>query len=294
MKRAGVICVLLVLTSCSFNKRFLAPDKIPEGAKSATIINQAAGDTLKINIGNQYQPTFTDVRGDLVDLPCQIESVVFDGAGGNLLNGWILTPDSGYNGTTILFLHGNAGNIILNYTDVIPLVKAGFNVFLIDYSGFGFSKGAATRKNVLQDATHSLKYLISRTDLNTDRLIIYGQSYGGYLAVIVAAQNAELTDGLVTEGAFTSAKDMAAESAGFVGRLLVKEKYSALKSIRDYHKPVLIIQSREDEVVPFKLGEKLYKNANEPKSFYAIDKCHICGLEFYADSIIYKIEGMEK
>lgn len=249
-------------------------------------------DTLIINIGEHFQPVFKSKNGDTAELPYNVESVLFENTKGNRLNGWIIKPEEGYNGTTILFLHSNSGNLFTQYQEVLPLVKNGFSVFIFDYSGYGFSQGKATRDNVLLDATAALSYLQSRTDIKKEHLIIYGQSLGGHLAINLAARNQDMIDGLVTEGAFSSHKDIAAETAGFIGRIIVAEKYSGLESVRNFHKPVLIIHSTEDETIPFEQGEKLFANANEPKTFLKIDKCHICGLSFYPDEILNAINKL--
>ncbi len=273
---------------------FLKPNKIPNNAKKATLIDNQEQDTLVINFDEKHQPSFTKENGDLANLGYKVENALFENSIGNQLNGWIISPNKDYNGTAILFLHGNAGNIVTQFTSVLPLVRHGFAVFLFDYSGFGFSGGKATRDNVLIDANAALKYLLTLKTLNKDHIIIYGQSLGGHLATKIAAQNEEDIDGLVIEGAFSSHKDIAADEAGFIGRLLVAEKYSGLESIKEFKKPVLIIHSTEDETVPFEQGKKLFENANEPKTFYPIDKCHICGLLFYSDSITMKINEMLK
>jgi fermentation-respiration switch protein FrsA (DUF1100 family) len=285
---------ILIFQSCSFNNQFLSPSKIPTQAKQAQLIDNKNGDTLTVNIGNNYQPTFTDSNGDKVDLGYSIESVLFDNFEENTLNGWLMTPNQDYNGITLLFFHGNAGNITTQYQGIIPLVDKGFKVFIFDYCGFGFSEGKATRKNLLIDANAALDYVKNRPDPKRENLIIYGQSIGGHLAAVVGTENEEKIDGLVMEGAFSSHKDIAAEDAGFFGRLLTAEKYSALNSIDEFNEPVLIIHSTEDRTVPFELGQKLYDAANEPKSFYQIEKCHVCGPIFYADSIATKIKELVK
>lgn len=284
----------LMLTSCEFNKMFLKPDKIPNEAKGATQIDHQGKDTLIIQFGENYQPTFIDKNGDPAELGYTIKNALFNNSIGNQLNGWIFSPKEDYNGTTVLFLHGNAGNIVTRFTRVLPLVRKGFEVFIFDYSGFGFSEGKATRDNVLLDATAALEYLLKQQNLNYDHLIIYGQSLGGHLATKIAAQNEDNIDGLVVEGAFSSHKDIAAETAGIFGRILVSEKYSGLKSIQEFQKPVLIIHSTEDKTIPFEHGKKLFEYANEPKTFYEIDKCHVCGLLFYSDNIALKINEMTK
>jgi fermentation-respiration switch protein FrsA (DUF1100 family) len=74
--------------------------------------------------------------------------------------------------------------------------------------------------------------------------------------------------------------------------LMVSEKYSAYKSIRNFKKPVLVMHSTEDDIIPFKLGQKIYANANVPKDFYEIKGCHMCGPQLYPQQISDKIKAM--
>ncbi|MDQ3049529.1 MAG: alpha/beta fold hydrolase [Bacteroidota bacterium] len=255
-------------------------------------MKSATDSTLVIFSADTYQPTFLKNGKDTIDFDFTIESVVFERSNGNKLNGWVLKPKNKIPTITLLHFHGNAGFLISQYQAITPLIKYGFQVFVFDYSGFGFSEGQATRENVLIDANSALSYVKSRPDIKDTKLVIYGQSLGGHLAAVVAEKRQADIDGLVIEGAFSSHKDIAAKTAGIFGRILVSEKYSAFKSIRSFKKPVLVIHSTEDEVIPFKMGQKIFDNANAPKEFYKIKKCHICGPEFYADSISNKIINM--
>lgn len=285
------IFILTFLTACSFNKMFLQPTKVPAGAKKLTM--KSATDTTLVQFtADTYQPTFIKNGKDTINLDFSIESVVFESSNGNKLNGWLLKPKEATPTITLLHFHGNAGFLISQYQAMTPLIKYGFQIFVFDYSGFGFSEGKATRDNVLLDANSALSYVISRPDIKGTKLVIYGQSLGGHLSAVVAEQRQTEIDGLVIEGAFSSHKDIAAKTAGVFGRILVREKYSAYKFIREYKKPVLVIHSTEDEVIPFRMGQKIFENANAPKTFYEIKKCHICGPEFYADSISFKIVNM--
>ena len=286
------------LTACSFNKMYLQPTslpKIPQDKDKVSITTTTKNDTTFVEFNTKtLQPTFLKNNKDTVILDYTIESVVFKSLSGNNLNGWLLKPKNINATTTLLHFHGNAGFLLSQYQAITPLLKYGFQAFVFDYSGFGFSEGKATRDNVLLDGNSALTYIKSREDVKNTKLVIYGQSLGGNLSAVVAQQRETDIDGLVIEGAFSSHKDIAAKTAGVFGRLLVSEKYSAYKSIRTFKKPVLIIHSTEDEVIPFKMGQKIFDNAIAPKEFYEIKKCHICGPEFYADSISLKIINMLK
>jgi alpha-beta hydrolase superfamily lysophospholipase len=237
-------------------------------------------------------PIILDSKGALPALPYSIENIFFPNTKGDTLNAWLFRPTENYNGQTIYFLHGNAGHLVYQYTFVTPFVKAGYQVFIQDYSGFGFSGGKSTRKNVYQDGQDALDYLLGRSDVNYDKLLIYGQSLGGHLACVIANDNQDKIDGLVIEGAFSSHKDIAANSVPVLGRIFAREMYSAEKSLPNFHKPLLIIHSTEDTRIPYSHGERLYEVANEPKELYTIKEKHIRGPIYYADSLVAKMKRL--
>lgn len=282
---------ILLLTSCSFNKTFLQATKVPALARKVTM-RSAKDSMIVVFTGDNYQPTFLKNGIDTFVRDFTIESVVFTSPNGNKLNGWMLKPKHIKPSITLIHFHGNGGMLLTQYQTISPLLQYGFQIFIFDYSGFGYSEGKATRKNVLLDANTAVNYVKSRKDIAGTQLVIYGQSLGGHLSAVVAEQRQADIDGLVVEGAFSSHRDIAATKAGFFGRMIVSEKYSAYKSIRNFKKPVLIIHSTEDDIIPFKLGQKIYANANTPKDFYEIKGCHMCGPQLYPEQIANKIKHM--
>jgi uncharacterized protein len=297
MKYTIGLVFLLSFTSCSFNRQFYQPDKIRPDAKMITIADKESGDTVLLHLeGAEHRAYFTDSRNKPKSFGYSMETISFASTDGNTLYGWFLKPDNNPNPKiTLLFLHGNGANVFSHLTLAAPLVKQGFQVFLIDYSGYGFSTGSPTRKNMVADASAALKLLRSRADVQNTKLMIYGQSIGAHLSAEVARINEKNIDGLVMEGAPSSHKDIAAHMIrpfGFVARVLVHEGYAAKRSIRHFHKPLLVIHSTEDKVAPFSMGQKIFRHANDPKTFYAIQHDHIYGPRYYADSIAYKIRAM--
>lgn len=293
VKSSVILFGWIFLSACSFNNRFLYPTVPPENAKQLTL--SIPGDTTTIVFeGKSYQPTFSKKGIDTVDFDFNIESVLFENSSGNMLNGWLLKPKNGKPTVTILHFHGNAGFIASEFQSIAPLTNYGFQIFTFDYSGFGFSEGEAKRKNVIKDGNAALDYLKTRDDVKSTDLVIYGQSLGGNLAAMLAAEREEDVDAIVIEGAFSSHKDIAAEYYGFLGKILVRESRTGHTEIENYHKPLLVIHSNEDQVVLLKFGKKIFDHANEPKEFYEIHGCHICSMHEYAPNISQKIYEMLK
>lgn len=284
---------VVLFSSCSFNKLFLQPTVIP--ARTTQLMYKSSGeDSILVQFSEaSHQPVFLQNRTDTIAFDFSIESVLYKSANGNQLNGWLMKPLDTVVHHTIIHLHGNSGSIISQFKAIAPLVKQGFQVFTFDYSGFGFSAGKPTRNNVLIDALSTLDYIKTRTDINTTAVYLYGQSLGGHLSAVVAAERPGDISGLIAEGAFSSHKDIGGHMVKVLGKIFVKQGYSAVKSIKEFHKPVLIIHSTQDEVVPFEMGKKIYDAANLPKEFYEVQKCHICAPQYYAKEIAEKIKNME-
>ncbi|MDG1331887.1 MAG: alpha/beta hydrolase [Crocinitomicaceae bacterium] len=293
MRSISLLALLfLIISSCALNKTFLHPWDLSKDDQVSAYVPQV-DDTLTLGFNDDYSTKITNSSGEEeTKLPYTIETIFFENRSGDSLYAWFMEPKENYNGTTIYFLHGNAANLAYQIVFAAPFVEAGYQVFIFDYSGFGFSQGESTRKVVKNDATDGLNYLMSREDIKYDHLLIYGQSLGGHLSVVIANENQDKIDGLVTEGAFSSHSDIAADVVPVLGRIFTREMYSAEKNIVDFKKPILIIHSTEDERIPYDQGERLFELANEPKEFYSIDKLHIRGPLFYADSITAKMARM--
>lgn len=286
-----MIVINILFTSCAFNKLFLQPTKISASAKKL-MMKSAEDSTLVLFSGKNHQPVFIKNEKDTLEQNFTIESILFVNSNGSELNGWLLKSKNSLPTITLLHLHGNAGCLLSQFKAISPMVEKGFQIFMFDYSGFGFSQGKASRKNVFKDANAALDYIKNRQDIKNTKIVLYGQSLGGHLAAVVAEKRENDIDGLITEGAFSSHKDIGGHIVPFFGKLFVKQGYSALKSIKKYNKPLLVIHSTEDKTIPFFMSQKIFDAANSPKLFYEVKKCHICAPQFYADSIEIKIKNM--
>jgi hypothetical protein len=199
------------------------------------------------------------------------EDVYFVSEDGAKLNGWFI-PVSRAHGT-VLFCHGNAGNISHRLEIIGIFHNLGLNVFIFDYRGYGRSSGVPSEKGFYRDARAAYDYLIKRRGINKDKLVIYGKSIGANVAIELAAWRE--AGALISESAFTSARDMAGELYPFLpARWLISIKYDALSRVKNIKIPKLIIHSTEDEIVPFSHAERLFAVASEPKEFYRMRGDH--------------------
>jgi fermentation-respiration switch protein FrsA (DUF1100 family) len=285
------VFVLAVLSSCSLNKIFLHPYKLSSESKELSIKTKM--DTMFVSFEENYQPIFLTPSKDTIHQNFTIKSVVFENSNGTKLNGWFLESKTIPSVATIVHFHGNAGSLFYQHQAISPLIEEGFRIFMFDYSGFGFSEGKATRKNVLKDAHAAIDFIKMKFG-NDEKIVVYGQSLGGHLAGVVGTQRQTEIDALVIEGAFSSHKDIAREFAGGFGKMMTKELYSAIEFIPNFKKPILIIHSTEDETIPFTLGQKIFECATEPKFFYEVKECHICAPRYYVKEIGSKIRAMLK
>lgn len=279
-----------VISIFSPDKAFLHPKKLST-KKKRNFIKIGTDTALIFFTGANHQPVFTDKTNN-INFAFNIESILFKSSSGNILNGWLIKPKELNVNITLLHFHGCSGNILTNFEFIAPLIEKGFQLFIFDYSGFGFSSGSATRQNTLKDALSALEYLKSRIDIQNTKLVIYGQSYGGHLSAVIAAMKQNDIDGLVIEGAFSSHHDAMNGFWGWIGRQVTDELYCAKESIVKYHKSLLVIHSTEDQIVPTSMGRTIFNQANQPKCFYEINGCHIHGPKLYAESISEKIKNM--
>ena len=188
-----------------------------------------------------------------------------DGVG---LHGWFV-PGEGE--VTWLWFHGNGGNISHRLEDLTLLhSRLGVSVFLFDYRGYGRSRGSPSEKGTYHDASAALDHVLSRKDVNPERIVYFGRSLGAAVAVWLAARRPPY--GLILESPFASVADMAKIAYPHLPlHLLVRGKYDSLSQIGKVSCPLLVLHGARDEVVPISQGQKLYEAATGPKSFYVIE-----------------------
>jgi hypothetical protein len=169
----------------------------------------------------------------------------------------------------LLFFHGNAGNASHRLPNAADLVRLGCSVLVVDYRGYGLSEGRATEAGVYADARAGLRHLIEQRGFPESRVIVFGRSLGGAVAVDLA-QERNLA-GVILESTFPSIADVVASGLGgaWLGALAGKRFDSASK-IGRIRAPLLFFHGDRDEVIDYKLGRQLFDAAPEPKAFETV------------------------
>ena len=213
-----------------------------------------------------------------------VEDAWFEAADGVRLHGWFLAhPKPRY---VVLYCHGNAGNIT-HRADILEDIHRHLeaSVLVWDYRGYGRSEGRPTEQGVLLDAEAARQWLARRTGWPVDRLVLWGHSLGGAVAVHLAASGG--AGALVLESTFPSLPDVAAFHYPWLPvRWLMRNRLDAQGLIGRYHGPVFQSHGQADSIVPIHLGRKLFAAANPPKQFLQIpqaDHNDPLGPEYYRE-----------
>ena len=196
------------------------------------------------------------------DIGLAFQAVTLRTADGEALAGWFV-PASTARGT-LLYLHGNGGNIGHRLDQIEVFHRLGLNVFIIDYRGYGASSGKPSEDGTYQDALAAWTYLTQQKRLAPERIVLFGESLGGSIAAWLAARQPPA--GLVIYASFTSVPEMAqALYPMFPASRLVRYRYDTRAALGNVNCPVLILHSPEDEIIPFNHGQALLEAAHEPK-----------------------------
>ena len=201
------------------------------------------------------------------------EDIDIKSSDGVRINGWFFPAVRGGGSLgTILFCHGNAGNISDRLEKISLFHEMGLNVFIFDYRGYGRSEGTPTEQGMYRDVLAAYDYLLSRQDVDSRNIIAYGSSLGGAAAIDLATKRG--LSHLIIDSSFTSAADMAKRIFPWIPSFAIRTKLDSLTKIKNVTIPKLFIHSVEDELVPFELGQKLFDAAPEPKTFLKIHGSH--------------------
>ncbi|MBN2190323.1 MAG: alpha/beta hydrolase [Candidatus Aureabacteria bacterium] len=199
------------------------------------------------------------------DFGIKYEDITFYSIDDKKLNGWFIPADKP--AATIIYCHGNAGNIS-HRIDIAQLLHSlGFNVFLFDYRGYGKSKGIPGEKGLYLDAEAAYDYLSMRDDIDKDRIVLYGESLGGGVVYNLALKREVFA--VITFGAFASIADMADAAFPKIPlKYFITMKFDNISKVKAVKCPKLIMHSIDDTTVPFEQAKRLFETASNPKEFF--------------------------
>jgi len=207
---------------------------------------------------------------------CDAQEIIID-SGGQMMRGWWLSADprvSAQMGSrTIVYFHGNGGSIGANAEHACRLRNLGLNVLVFDYRGYGQSSDISpTEESVFSDADAAWNYLVKERNVDPHKIIIYGHSLGGAVAIEMAKRHPDAA-ALITESTFTSIRAMADLNRNFRFfplSLILNQKMESLDKIKSIRMPTFIIHGTADEVVPSSMGEQLYAASAGAKEIYLV------------------------
>jgi len=217
------------------------------------------------------------------DLDINFEIVTLKTSDGLKLDSWFIPAKNAE--ITVLFCHGNGGNMTHRLDSISIFHNLGLNCFIFDYRGYGNSEGKPSEQGTYSDADSAYKYLTQTKNISPKNIIFFGRSLGGSIAAKLASEVE--AKGLVIESTFTSFIDIGQKFYPYMPvKWFARFGYRTIDYIRNVPCPVMIIHSRADETIPFEFGQQLYEAANGPKKFIEIYGSHNDGFLLSGD--LYK------
>jgi hypothetical protein len=228
------------------------------------------------------------------DIGLEYENVSLPTPDGERLHGWFV-PAAGSRGV-VLFFHGNAGNISHRLDSIGIFHQLGLDVMIIDYRGYGQSSGSPTEQGTYLDAQAAWSYLVDERSIPAGRIIVFGRSLGGAIGAWLGARQTPAA--VIIESSFTSGVDMARRLYPFLPvRLITRIRYPVEEYASRLDCPVLVVHSRDDEIMPFEMGQSIYAAVKPRKSFLEIRGDHnngffisrheyIAGLAGFIESVL--------
>lgn len=197
-----------------------------------------------------------------------VTEMITRSADGLDLTSWARQAEEGQ--PTIVMFHGNASNHIGSLYKMQPYIEQGYGFVSAGYRGYNSNAGKPSEEGFYQDARAAINNL-KTTGVSEDNIILYGESIGTGVAVQMATEYPAIK-AVILESPYTSLPDVAAGTYFFVPvHLLMKDKFNSLSKIKNIKAPLLIVQGKNDRVIPPKFGQRLFDAANEPKEILSLD-----------------------
>ena len=216
-----------------------------------------------------------------------VEEVFFETSDGVKLHGWWMETSGAEK--TVLFFHGNAGNLSHRGFQFEIFKKLGVSGFMFDYRGYGKSEGVIkSEEDLYLDGDAAFDFLVMENGVDVGDVVVWGRSVGGAVAADVAV--GKNVSAVILESTFFSLDSLARKYfVIFPTSFLLKFHFLSGEKIGGVRAPVLIIHSKDDEIMPFSQGERLFGAAGEPKTFLEISGGHNSGVfesyDFYLEGV---------
>ncbi len=242
----------------------------------------------------EYAVTFHPERYDPAQAwqaPADGEDVWFATEGNLRLHGWFINSQMKPALATVIYFHGNSGN--LSHVGWLgeSLSRRGFDVLLFDYRGYGRSEGSILdERDLYADADAAYNYVVNERMVSPAEVVLYGQSLGTTAAVDVASR--KQTSAIILESGLSSASRMAEKMMPWVPQFLRefgRNRFESVKKLARVHCPSLITHGDPDPTIPAEQGRELFDAANEPKKLMVIPGAGHCVFGFGGDGYFDQI-----
>lgn len=208
------------------------------------------------------------------DAGLAFEEVQIKTSDGLALHAWHVPAVSSR--ATLLFFHGNAGNISHRLDSILIFHELGLSVLILDYRGYGRSQGNPSEEGTRRDARAAWRHLVEDRGLAPGEIVVFGRSLGAAVAAELARGRKPAA--VILESAFTSVPDIAQEAYWFLpARWLSRFEYATAEYVAEIPAPVLVIHSEDDEIIPFHHGRTVFEAAREPKRLLVLRGDHNTG-----------------
>ncbi len=220
---------------------------------------------------NVYAPT-SEIEATPESVGLEFEEIEFIAEDGVRLHGWWISHPEARG--TILYCHGNGSNIGNRVNLCRDLHALGVNIFIFDYRGYGRSRGWSTEQGTYRDARAGYDVIRAKyDDMESPPVLVYGASLGACIAAQLALDKPVV--GAVFEAGFSSVVDVGKHLfPNLPVSLISRFRYEADRRVAQIRAPKLFASSRDDQLIPFNLGQKLYDAAAEPKAFFELRGPH--------------------
>lgn len=218
----------------------------------------------------EFAITFHPVRipsNQTLAVPAGAEEVWFTAADGTRLHGWFFQSESKPETATIIYFHGNGGNITNIDWVGQRLARRGFDVLLFDYRGYGKSEGeVGSESGLYADGDAALAFLINNKGARPEHVVLYGQSLGTTVAADIASRQS--VGAVILESGLSSASSVGRTALPWLPpwlHFLATNRFESARKLAQAKAPVLITHGDPDPIIPTEEARILFAGANEPK-----------------------------